>query len=372
MDPASWGLVLLAMAAGSVSALPVAGLIIRKFGEKQVVRYGSILAGLALAGIGLGYVGGVVPVVISLYLLGFGVGAWDVAMNVQGTAVEYRLRRAIMPRFHAGFSVGTVAGALLGALLIQLGVGIAANLVAVGVLVAVAVAIQAAGFLSAGRAPQDDAPVGSLADTQADPADSALPEGPGPATLTLQEAWLEPRTLLVGLSVMIFAFTEGTAIDWVGVALVEDYGTAVAMGTLGLATFLTTMTLSRWFGTELLDRFGRVAVLRTQAAVALLGVLVFVFSGNVALAFVGVALWGFGASLGFPVGMSAGGDDQRNAPVRVSVIATIGYISFLAGPPLVGALGQSVGVLWALMSVAAVLPIAFLIAGALRRPEVPA
>ena len=36
-------------------------------------------------------------------------------MNVQGAVVERRLGRAIMPRFHAGYSVGTVAGALVGA-----------------------------------------------------------------------------------------------------------------------------------------------------------------------------------------------------------------------------------------------------------------
>ena len=53
--------------------------------------------------------------VVGLFLFGFANGAWDVAMNVQGAVVERRLGRAIMPRFHAGFSVGTVAGALVGA-----------------------------------------------------------------------------------------------------------------------------------------------------------------------------------------------------------------------------------------------------------------
>ena len=57
---------------------------------------------------------GVLPVVIGLFLIGYGNGTWDVAMNVEGAAVEQRLGRTIMPRFHAGFSVGTVAGALGG------------------------------------------------------------------------------------------------------------------------------------------------------------------------------------------------------------------------------------------------------------------
>ena len=61
------------------------------------------------------------PVVAGLFLLGVGIGTWDVAMNVEGAAVEQRLGRAIMPRFHAGFSVGTVAGAAIGSALVALG-----------------------------------------------------------------------------------------------------------------------------------------------------------------------------------------------------------------------------------------------------------
>ncbi len=383
MDPAAWGLVLLAMAAGSVSALTVTGLIINKFGEKTTVRVFAGVAGLALVGLGLGYVGGVIPVVIALYTIGFGLGAWDVAMNVQGTLVEHRLGKVILPKFHAGFSVGTVAGALLGALLIQFGIGIAANLVAVGLIVGGVVAWRVSGFLvNAADDPSGEATSHprTSQDTFADPADAVLDAGlgegivsgegvggpPSKQKLTLGQAWREPRTLLVGLFVLIFSFAEGTAIDWIGVAMVDDYKTSTTIGTLGLATFLATMTISRWFGTALLDRFGRVAVLRTLAVVALSGVLLFVLSGNVVVAFLGVALWGLGVSLGFPMGMSAGGDEPRNAAVRVSVVATIGYVAFLAGPPVIGLLGNSVGVLQAIMAVAALLPVAFLIAGQLR------
>lgn len=397
MEPAAWGLVLLAMAIGSMSALPFSGLLIRRVGERNVVRFASVVAGLALAGIGLGYLGGVVPVVICLYLLGFSIGIWDVAMNVQGSAVEHRIGRSIMPRFHAGWSVGTVSGALLGALLIQLGVSITVNLVAVGLLAAVTVFIQVRNFLSPGAVDVDEGvdaeeeAVGldgrdnadggphPAVDTFADPDDlvmatqtaTSVPSAPvRPPQITLLEAWKEPRTLLIGLSVMVFGFTEGTAIDWIGVALIEDYHTSTAVGTLGLATFLATMTICRWFGTAWLDRFGRVGLLRIQAATGCGGVLLVVFSHSLVLAFIGVALWGFGASLGFPVGMSAAGDDQRNSDVRVSVVATIGYVAGLAGPPLVGLLGQNVGVLWALMLVAVLLPLPFALAGVMReRPS---
>ena len=84
------------------------------------------------------------------------------------------------------------------------------------------------------------------------------------------------------------------------------------------------------------------------------------------MAFAGVLLWGLGASLGFPVGMSAASDDPARAPARVSVVASIGYCAFLSGPPLIGFLGDHVTVRTALLAVAVLLIVAISIAGAIR------
>jgi MFS family permease len=114
------------------------------------------------------------------------------------------------------------------------------------------------------------------------------------------------------------------------------------------------------------SRYGRVRVIRGQTVLAIAGVLVFVFSPATPLAFAGVLLWGIGASLGFPAGMSAAADDPAAAAGRVSVVASIGYCAFLGGPPLIGYLGQNVTVLRALIAVAVVLALATLVTGALR------
>jgi cyanate permease len=111
-------------------------------------------------------------------------------------------------------------------------------------------------------------------------------------------------------------------------------------------------------------------VIRALTTLALGGLLLFVFGGATGLAYVGVLLWGVGVSLGFPVGMSAGADDPRHAASRVSVVASIGYCAFLAGPPLIGFLGQEYSVLKALTSVAVVLGVAVLLTGNLR-PHAP-
>ena len=77
-------------------------------------------------------------------------------------------------------------------------------------------------------------------------------------------------------------------------------------------------------------------------------------------------LWGAGLALGFPVGMSAGADDPALAAARVSVVSSIAYCAFLAGPPLIGFIGEHSSVPRALTAVIALLGLAALIAGAVR------
>jgi MFS family permease len=344
LSPAGLGLVLLAMAAGSVIALPLSGAVIGRFGTRRTVSSMSVLLTAAMVGIAVGYRVGVLPLVIGLFFFGFAMGAWDVAMNVQGAEVERHLGRAIMPRFHAGYSLGTVAGAGLSTVMISLHVPVTAHLLGIAVAVGLVVPTTSRRFLPDPSAPEHDA---------------------GPATGALTR-WREPRTLLIGLCVFAFAFTEGSANDWISVSLIDGYRTPAATGALAFGLFLTAMTAARWFGHHLLDRFGRVAVVRGLALVSLLGLTLFVFGPATPWAFAGAALWGIGASLGFPVGMSAASDEPTASASRVSVVASIGYCAFLSGPPLIGFLGSRFGTLHALLAVAVLLAAAALLAGALR------
>lgn len=355
LSPSRLGLVLLAAAAGSVLSMPLSGPVVTRWGSRTVVRTMAVLLASGLVLVAVGYQLGVVPVLAGLFLLGVANGFWDVAMNVQGARVERLLGRAIMPRFHAGWSVGTVAGALIGAAMVALGVPVTAHLAAAAVLTGVAVWLGVAPFV-----PDDDPDAGADPDGDRDPA-----TGGGARTLA---AWREPRTLLVGLIVLAFAFAEGTANDWIGIALIDGYHLPAALGTLGFAVFLASMTAGRWFGPALLDRYGRVLVLRLLSVLSVVGLAMFVFGQLPVVAFVGAALWGLGTSLGFPVGMSAGSDEPAMAAARVSVIASIGYCAFLAGPPLIGFLGDQISVLRALSAVAVLLGLAGLITGAMRPP----
>ena len=360
LAPSRLGLVLLAIAAGSIVALLMSGHLVTRFGSRRVVIAMAGVMGFAFVIVAIGYRIGVLPVVVGLIFFGFSIGAWDVAMNVQGTVVERHLGRAIMPRFHAGFSVGTVAGALIGAAAVAVHLPVTAHLIAAALVVAALVIISVRGFVDdssadalPGHVSADDATV-NLTDAQ--------PNGFRQALAT----WREPRTLLVGVFVLAFAFTEGAGIDWINVAMIDDYGAPASVGALAFATFLATMTVGRWFGPALLDRYGRVPVVRALAVTSLVGLALFVFGPNTTVAFAGALLWGLGASLGFPVGMSAAADDPAKAAARVSVVASIAYCAFLGGPPLIGFLGDHFTVLKGLIAVAVLLGVAIAFAGAIK------
>jgi fucose permease len=346
LTPGQLGTLLLAISLGSILGLPTAGRIAHRIGAARTVRLGAVvsLTGLALAGWAVQTGLSTYLVMPALFLVGLGGGVWDVAQNFEGTNVERALGKAIMPWFHAMFSGATVLAALVGAGMTALHVPIVLHLGVVAVLGLAAVWWGTAQFLPA---------FGDDPHAAAEPAVAA------------RSAWLEPRTLLIGLVVLAAAFAEGTANDWLAVAFVEGHGFDNALGVIALAVFLTFMTAGRILGTGLLDRYGRVPVLRILFGAAVVGCLLVVF-GNAWVALVGTAIWGVGASLGFPVGMSAAADDPARAPMRLSVVTTIGYGAFLAGPPLLGFLGDHFGVLRALLVVGVISLVALAVVPAAR------
>jgi MFS family permease len=346
LGPAELGLLLLVASVGSVLALPAAGGFVNRFGARGVVMAGAALegVGLLLVAVGVGVLGTIPLTAVGLLLLGFGNGTWDVAMNVEAAEVERRLHRSVMPRFHASFSLGTVAGAALGTLATLVGIGVGWHAGVVAVLIGTSGGLSVRRFL----------PAGPVVDRK--PARHAL------------RAWAEPRTLVIGVMVLAMALTEGVANDWLGVAVVDGYDAPAWLGSAAFAVFVVAMTTGRVTGTVLLDSFGRLPVLWGSMGVAAVGVVLVVLGQVPVLVTVGIVLWGLGASLGFPVGMSAAADDPAHAAARVSVVATIGYTAFLGGPPLLGFLGSHLGVLQALLVVSVVLvPSAFAVPAA-REP----
>ncbi|MEH3053718.1 MAG: MFS transporter [Patulibacter minatonensis] len=341
---------ILGLAVGSIGGLTVAGRMLPRLGAPRCVRLAAaaIAVGLAWAAAGAAAGAPLAVIAAGLAVFGAGHGLCDVSMNVSGAAVERRRARPLMPWFHAAFSVGTLVGAGVAALLAAADVPLLAHALVVAAVGGAALARASRGF------GEERAPV------HAHGTDSAAAGS---------SAWRDRRTLLIGVVVLGMTLAEGSANDWLALAMVDGHRTSNAGGTAAYAAFVAAMTVGRLLGPAVLERFGRAGVVRGCAALATVGLLVLILAPGQELAFVGVVLWGFGASLGFPVGMSAAADDPARAASSVAVVATVGYVAFLAGPLLIGTLGDQVGLLDALGVVVVAVLLAGAVAGATRPPR---
>ena len=338
LSTAQIGVLLFGVAVGSIIGLLASGHLVAIFGARRIVLIVLTVAAVALAAasFGVAVFGSFVITFAALIVFGAAIGTCDVAMNVSGAANERKLGRSIMPIYHAFFSGGTIVGAGLGALAEGLHVPLQIHITVLAVIIIAATFIVVRYML-----PEvDEAAI--AASEEVHPADTWR---------TRLAIWRDPRTIFIGLIVLGMAFTEGSANDWVSYASVHGHGTDRATGALVLGIFVTAMTIGRVAGVRVLDRFGRVPVLRGTAILAAVGLIIFIFVPVFWIDIVGVVLWGLGASLGFPVGMSAAADDPRKAAARVSAVATIGYIAFLVGPPAIGFLGEQFGILRGLLLV---------------------
>ncbi|MFI7294814.1 MFS transporter [Streptomyces griseoruber] len=356
VSTAQMGLVLFGLSLGSMVGISLSGRLVSGFGTRRVIAWGTwlLIAGMAVISVG-SLAASTAVVAAGLCAFGAGLGVGDVAVNVDGADVERLSGRTTLPALHGFFSLGTVVGA---------GAGIAATAAGVPVQwhLAAVVPLAAGLYLCSVRA----IPAGT---------GRALPdESPGADGERRHPAvWKDGKLLLIGAIVMAMALAEGSANDWLPLLMVDGHGMDATAGSLVYAGFAAAMTLGRFSGTFFLNRFGRTAVVRASAASGALGLLLVIVSDNAVLAGAAVLLWGLGASLGFPLALSAAGESGPDSTARVSLVAVIGYVAFLVGPPGLGFLGDHIGLRPAMLVVLACVGCAAFLAPAVEtRPRVAA
>ncbi|MFD8565759.1 MFS transporter [Streptomyces sp. NPDC059639] len=333
VSTAQMGLVLFGLSVGAMIGILCSGRFVSRFGTRPVIALGTWLIVAAVVVIGAGSAVASAPLVTAgLFLFGAGTGAGEVAVNVDGADVERITARAVLPTLHGCFSLGTVVGGLAGMAATAAGLPVPWHLAVVAV-VATALLLYALRSVPAG--------VGLGAEHGT----------PQEGQRSRPQVWKDRRLLLIGAIVLAMALAEGAANDWLPLLMVDGHGLNAATGSLVYVGFAAAMTTGRFCGTFFLDRFGRVAVVRASAVSGAVGLVLVIFSDSAVVAAAAVLFWGLGASLGFPVALSAAGDSGPDQTARVSLVAIIGYVAFLVGPPALGFLGDHYGLRSAMVAV---------------------
>ncbi|MET9087746.1 MFS transporter [Streptomyces sp. NPDC004237] len=350
VSTAQMGLILFGLSVGSMAGILCSGAVVARWGARLVILVGTstVAAGTAVVGVGAA-AGSGAAVALGLGLFGLGMGGDEVALNIEGAEVERLLGRSTLPAMHGFFSLGTVVGAVGGMCLTAIDFPVLVHLLAVTAVVLVALALVIR------RVPAE---VGRQAATGA--------REPGAARTAV---WKDPTLLLIGCVILALALAEGSANDWLPLVMVDGHGFDAALGSAVYAVFAAAMTVGRFVGGRFVDRFGRAAALCGSALVGAAGLALVIFVDNQAVAAAAAVLWGLGASLGFPVALSAAGDSGEDAAARVSLAATVGYVAFLVGPPSLGYLGEHFGLRHALIPVLVLVVAAAFATPAARSPR---
>jgi fucose permease len=370
LAPPALGRMMLAAAVGGLAATMLAPAVVTRVGLVGSLRLSAGVYALAYVAIGGGAaVGSPALVAGGLLLNGVAFAGGNLPLNLGSADVERQSGRSVLPHFHAAYSIGTVTGALVGAAAAAFAVPL------LGQFAVMAVAASGWRWIAAGGVPSPGRTLRRRGDRNR--AVGGAPSGPsrgaGRGVADVVRGPLGPATLLIGVIALVGGLSEGAANDWLPLGVVDGFGAGQSTAAITFGVFVGAMTLVRLAGTRLIDRWGRAAVLRAGAVVSITGIVAYVTAPTLPVAVAGIAAWGCGTALNFPIAISAASDDPRLAGARVSVMAAFGAISGFVGPPALGALGDMVGVRAAVLAVAvALVAVVAAAVGVRPLPAVPA
>jgi len=311
IDTGTLGFLLLTIAGGAITAMPLSGLLSGRFGTRAVAL-ASAFAFAATAAL-LMNVGGVLPLFLAAFVFGASNGLLDVSMNANASEVETARGIPTMSSIHGFYSLGGLVGAALGGVLIAAGFGDGSGALAMSVAIAATVALCSRFVLAVPPHPSGE-----------HASHFALPRGPA---------------LFLGFLALLSFAVEGALVDWSALLLAERTGAQPAFAALGYSAFSVTMAACRFAGDRMVLRFGAARIMVLGGLGMSAGLLLAVLSTRFWLSACGFALIGLAAANVVPVifsaaarvpGMSAGGG--------LAAVATLGYAGLLLAPPLLGSI----------------------------------
>lgn len=321
LNHADFGTLLLCIGAGSMLAMPATGLLIQKVGCRAIISVAVLLLLMVLPTFAL--TSSILIMAIALFLFGTAAGSLGVAINLQAVIVEKNRAKSMMSQFHGMCSLGGLAGVMTVTALLAVGVSPLMSTLAICLLLVV---------LSLIAVPNSLAVIEKEPKTDTTEVESKTKKFPS------------PLIILMGLVCFIAFLSEGSAMDWSGIYLINEYGVKPALAGLAYTCFAIAMTSGRFAGHYLIKALGEKNIIIYSAVCAALGLFTVVVAPHWIVVLLGYALLGLGCSNIVPVMFSrVGRQSVMSKAAALSCVSTMAYTGSLLGPALVGISSEMMG-----------------------------
>jgi MFS family permease len=320
LSDAGLGGVLLALPIGLMVSLPLSGLVVTRFGSRLIVLIAAMLYACVLPLIGLAEEAW--HLIIILFLFGFVGNMLNISVNTQAVSLEVVYGRSIMASFHGIWSLAGFTGATIGTAMINFHLTPFQHFLIVTSAVLVLAIIVHRYTLRQDINTDTDRPLFARPDS---------------------------TLLKLGLIALCCMICEGAMFDWSGVYFQKVVAVPKGLITVGYTAFMCTMAGGRFIGDWLTTRLGVKIMLQTSGLIIAAGLAIAISFPYLVSATAGFMLVGIGVSSVVPLVYSAAGKSTKFSPgVALAAVSTIGYLGFLAGPPVIGFIAEAASLRWSL------------------------
>ena len=315
LSEADLGTALLALPAGQLMMMSFSGRLVTKYGSRNMLSLGACLYALELTN--LGWASSKWQLALALFIFGLCGNLCNISVNTQAIGVEKIYKRSVMTSFHGAWSTAGFAGAMIGLMMMAFQLTPRMHFIMVAALVIMAT-LFARKYTLPGK-------------------DTGAPA---------KKFFARPDPQLIQLGVIGFCSmaAEGAMFDWSGVYFKQVVKAPPGLVTLGYASFMIMMATGRFTGDFIITKLGRKRTLQISGIAIATGLLTAVFFPYIVTATIGFLIVGFGVSSVVPTVYSTAGRLSNTSPgMALAAVASISFLGFLMGPPLIGYIAQAAG-----------------------------
>jgi MFS family permease len=318
LGDAAFGTILFALPVGQFLMMPFSGRLVTRFGSSRVILFAVPAYTLALTNLGLVNRGWQLG--ICLFLFGVCGNMCNISINTQGVLAERFYGRPIMSTFHGGWSIAGFCGALTGLAMINIKVRPYAHFWIVVLFVAAIVSLNYRSLIHGRSGSTVASATGRL---------FSKPDG---------------ALLQLGAIAFCSMASEGAMFDWSGIYFKDVVKAPASLVILGYTSFMIMMATGRFVADTLVLRFGRRQVLQVSGILISSGLFLAVLIPTLIISTAAFMLVGLGVSSIVPSVYSAAGKQGQVAPgIALATVASVGFLGFLMGPPLIGYVSAAAG-----------------------------